>query len=72
MSTKAKIITGYLIIGLLFAIYGANWGDHAYRGIFYNLGIGLVWPVIMFPSLGNLIGGVIMVVVVAVVLLIMK
>jgi len=65
MSLKAKILIGYLLIGLCFGIYAANWGDLAYKGLAYNLGGGLVWPVMLFPGLGKIIGGLIMIGVVA-------
>jgi len=34
------------------------WGRYAYKGFFYNLGQGLIWPAVVFPSLGKLIGAV--------------
>lgn len=64
MSTKQKIITAYFSIALLFAFYGWLFGDDKYRGFAYNAGKALVWPTIIFPSLGAFIGGIIMVVVI--------
>lgn len=52
---KPLLITAYLVIAVLSAIYGSLWGAYDYKGFAYNLGRGLVWPVIMFPSLGKLI-----------------
>ena len=67
MSTKQKIIAAYLVIALCFAAYGALFGSHASRGFFYNLGMGVVWPAIIFPSLGWIVGGIIIVIFVALV-----
>ena len=44
MKTSHIAIIVYLVIGLLFAIYGNFWGDYDYKGFAYNLGRGLVWP----------------------------
>lgn len=68
MSTKAKVLAAYFAIALVFAIYMSIWGASAYKGFFYNLGMGIVWPVVMFPGLGKLIGAVILLGVIAVVL----
>lgn len=70
MQVKHKIITGYLIIALLFGMYGTFFGEHSQRGFFFNIGKGLVWPAIMFPSLGLAFGSIIMVGVVILVLII--
>lgn len=59
MSTKQKIINAYFVIGLLFALYEWKFGMYSYKGFFYNLGKGLIWPAVLFPSLGHIIGGVI-------------
>jgi len=61
VNTKHKIITTYFSIALLFALYGWLFGAEKYRGFFYNAGKALVWPTIIFPSLGAIIGGIIMV-----------
>jgi hypothetical protein len=68
MSTKAKILTAYFSIGLLYAIYAAIWGVNAYKGFFYNLGGGLIWPVMLFPGLGKIFGAVILLVFIGAVL----
>ena len=72
MKKKHIAIAIYLAIAVLFAIYGTYWGDHAYRGFFYNLGTSLVWPAVIFPALGNVIGGIVMVVVVVAVLVFVR
>ena len=69
MTTKQKLIAAYLFIAIIFAIYGTYLGDHAAAGFFHNLGRGLVWPAIIFPSLGAFIGSIIMVVVILIVLI---
>lgn len=67
MSTKAKIISVYLVIGVLFALYGWLFGDNSYKSFAYNLGTGVIWPVMLFPGLGKIIGIVIMVLFIALV-----
>lgn len=53
---KSQIFwVGYLIIGVISAIYGSIWGEMHYRSLSYNLGRGLVWPVIVFPVLEKLL-----------------
>ena len=59
MTTKQKIISAYLFIALLFGTYGWLFGQFKYRGFFYNLGKGIVWPVTMFPALGIIISAII-------------
>lgn len=56
---KSWLIRGYLTIGLLFAIYQHFWGQYSYKSFAYNLGQGVIWPAVMFPSVGKFIGGVI-------------
>ena len=68
LSKKQKIISGYLAIGFLFAIYGWLFGPSSYKGFFYNIGIGLVWPTVIFPSLGPVLGGIVIVLFVAIIL----
>lgn len=57
---KVKIIVTYLVIGLFVALYTWLFGDTAHKSFMYNLGGGLVWPAVMFPSLGKVIGGLIL------------
>ncbi|WP_219118636.1 hypothetical protein [Janthinobacterium sp. UMAB-56] len=68
MTLKQKIISAYCSIAVLFGLYGWMFGQFKYRGLFYNLGRGLVWPVTIFPALGQIIGAVIIVAVVIAVL----
>lgn len=70
MSTKAKIISAYFAIAVLVALYLSIWGTLAYRGVAYNAGRALFWPLVIFPGAGVVVGGLIMVaVVIAVVVL---
>lgn len=59
MKTVAWIYAA--LIGV-FALYGTWFGDNAYRGFGYNLGRAIVWPTILFPSLGAVIGGLLLIV----------
>jgi hypothetical protein len=56
---KNFLILFYVAMIVVFSIYGANWGDYAYKGFFYNLGMALVWPAIIFPSIGKAIGTIV-------------
>lgn len=62
------VLAGYLLIGLLYAIYANHWGDDSYRDFAYHLGQGAVWPVVVLPGLGKLIGGLLIAAVIVVVL----
>ena len=68
MSKKQKVITIYLVVGLLFGLYQWLWGEMAYKGLMYNMGRGVVWPVLMFPAFGQIVAGIIIVLVIAAVL----
>ena len=54
---KTGLISVYLVIGFFFAIYQHFWGQYNYKSFAYNIGQGLVWPAVMFPSVGKFIGG---------------
>jgi hypothetical protein len=54
----------YGVTVLIAAIYFDIWGRYAYKGFFYNLGQGLIWPAVVFPSVGKMIGGLIWIVVI--------
>lgn len=58
---KKIVLVCYAVLILPFWIYLANWGAYAYKGAAYNLGRALFWPVVIFPALGQLIGGVIII-----------
>lgn len=55
----------YVCLIVVFALYGTWWGDQAYRGFAYNLGAALVWPAILFPSIGKVISGIVIIAFVA-------
>ncbi|VXB36182.1 conserved hypothetical protein [Burkholderia sp. 8Y] len=57
---KRTLWAGYLIIGLMVAVYESFWGATHYKSFAYNPGRGLVWPVVMIPSLGEVIGAIIL------------
>lgn len=63
-SITSWLIRGYFIIGLLFAIYQNYWGAQSYKSFAYHLGQGIVWPAVMFPSVGKFIGGVLILLIV--------
>ena len=69
---KKILMGGYAAIAVLFAFYGTFFGSNAYKGFAYNLGAGVIWPAILFPSLGKVIGGILMLLVIAGVLLFVK
>lgn len=62
MTLKQKLIWGYFSIALLFALYGTWFGPQSYKGFMANLGSAVVWPAVIFPSLGYVIGGVVLLV----------
>lgn len=57
---KAALIGIYAVIGFFFAVYQHFWGQYNYKSFAYNIGQGIVWPAVMFPSVGKFIGGVIL------------
>ena len=66
---KAALIGGYLVIGFFFAVYQHFWGHYNYKSFMYNIGQGIVWPAVMFPSVGKFIGGVIILIIIALITL---
>jgi hypothetical protein len=65
-TSYSKLITKLLIILLytgfaITGIYCSIWGQYDYKGIAYNMGRGLFWPVVMFPSLGQVIALIVIV-----------
>lgn len=65
MSLKQKLIISYIGFGFIFAIYSWMFGDTAHKSFMFNLGQGLVWPAVMFPVIGQAIGGILLVLFVA-------
>lgn len=68
MSKKQKFWTAYFTVALLFAIYSSIWGPYHFRGFAWNLGRAIVWPAVMFPVLGHILGAIILVVVILAIL----
>lgn len=62
---KAWAISSYLAIGFFFAMYQYFWGYYKYKSFMFNLGLGVIWPAVMFPSVGKFIGGVVIIVIIA-------
>ncbi|MCO8089151.1 MAG: hypothetical protein GX151_02370 [Gammaproteobacteria bacterium] len=56
---KAWFFGSYFAIGLLCTIYLNFWGKESYKSIAYHIGQGLIWPAVIFPSVGKFIGGII-------------
>ena len=57
MGIKGKLLSVYALIAIVTSVYTSVWGDLAYKGAAYNIGRSIVWPCILFPSLGTFIGG---------------
>ena len=67
MKTKQILIGAYFAIALGYAIWQTYFGSTE-SGFATNLGAGLVWPAVMFPVLGKIVGGIIILIVVTVIL----
>ena len=57
---KSWLIGCYCSIGLLFAVYQHFWGHQSYKSFAYHLGQGVIWPAVMFPSVGKFIGAILL------------
>ena len=55
---KTGLISIYLVIGVFFAVYQHFWGQYNYKSFAYNIGQGFVWPAVMFPVVGKIVGGI--------------
>lgn len=64
---KQKLIIAYLLIGLCYALY-KTFFSHSMHGFLYHLGGGMVWPLVMFPALGKIVAGIIIVLVIIVIM----
>jgi predicted membrane-bound spermidine synthase len=58
---KQKIIGAYLFSAIIFSLYSWLYGDYAHKSYLFNLGVGLVWPTVIFPSLGKIVGAAIII-----------
>ena len=61
---KTWAISGYLGIGFFFAVYQHLWGHYKYKSFMFNIGQGLIWPAVMFPSVGKFIGGMLLLIII--------
>lgn len=68
MKTKYIVLIGYALIGLGHAIYSHFFGELSYKGFGYQLGQGLVWPLVVFPGLGKIVGALLVTAMVAFIL----
>ena len=68
LQVKQVLIGIYALIGLVFALY-KHFGTYDHHGFAYHLGQGIVWPAVMFPSIGKAIGAMIMMAVIGYVVL---
>lgn len=59
MKLKHKLILAYIAIGLLYAGYAHFFGANPGKPWSWHIGQGLVWPAVLIPGLGSLIGGVV-------------
>jgi hypothetical protein len=66
---KTVLISLYFGIGLCFAVYQHFWGQYSYKPFMFNIGQGLVWPLMLFPSVGKFIGGILILLFVGVMVL---
>lgn len=62
------LIAGYFLVALLYGVYAHFWGPEPFRSFAFHLGQGLVWPAAMFPALGKVIAGIVILIFIAVVM----
>lgn len=67
-SPAQALITIYLLIGLGYALY-QTFFTHSHHNFFYNLGAGLVWPLVMFPALGKIVGAILIFIVIVAIMM---
>lgn len=60
MNIKGTFFLVYFMLAIATTIYGSIWGDFNYKGLAYNIGRGLVWPFIWFPTLGAIVGSLLL------------
>ena len=68
MKIGRVLFAGYFSVALLYAVYAHFWGPEPFRSFAFHLGQGVLWPVAMFPSLGPIVAGIVVLVFVAVLL----
>lgn len=62
MTLKQKLVWGYFTIALIVGLYGSMFGANSHKGLAFNLGSAIVWPAVIFPALGYILGGILLVV----------
>lgn len=55
MTLKQKLITGYVALMFIVALYSSNFGPFQNQSFAYNLGRGVVWPFTIFPTMGTIL-----------------
>lgn len=68
LTTRQILITAYLVIAMGFTVYESLFGAENYRGFFYNFGKSLVWPFLVFPILGKIVGSILLLVIIGAVI----
>lgn len=68
MKIGRVLIAGYFLVALLYAVYAHFWGPEPFRSFAFHLGQGVLWPVAMFPSLGPIVAGIVVLIFVVVLL----
>jgi hypothetical protein len=61
-SYRQIVLMVYLAIAMLFTVYGTFFGEDHHRGFFFNFGKSLVWPFLLFPVVGKLVGAILLVI----------
>ena len=65
MKLKYKFIIGYILIGIIFAMYAWIFGNaDVHRSFAYTIGQCIVWPALIFPVIGKIIGGIVVIAIV--------
>jgi ABC-type long-subunit fatty acid transport system fused permease/ATPase subunit len=61
-TTTHSIVALYIFIGIIYTFYSWIYGDTAHKSFLYNIGRGLLWPAVMFPIIGKIIGAIVVVI----------
>lgn len=51
LTPKQWVIFIYAFGVIIASIYNCNWGDFSHKGVAYNFGRGLVWPITLAKSI---------------------
>ena len=62
LTTKEMLIVAYLVIAAGFTVWNVFFGPDRHRSFAYNLGSSIVWPFQLFPILGQIVGGTLLVI----------